>query len=63
MLVEKDRIYINYVDETVRQAQLAVSTSVPPIGRYEGAPLYLATTILRREEEEAFRVRLRGRGK
>ncbi|MCI8296234.1 MAG: Cof-type HAD-IIB family hydrolase [Lachnospiraceae bacterium] len=58
MLVEKDRIYINYVDETVRQAQLAVSTSVPPIGRYEGAPLYLATTILRREEEEAFRVRL-----
>ncbi len=58
MLVEADRIYINRINDAVRQAQAAVSTPVPPIGRYEGAPIYLATTVLTRAEEAGFQAKL-----
>ena len=41
--VEKDRLYINCVDEYVRQAQDAVSMPVPPIGRHDGQSVYQFT--------------------
>lgn len=40
MLVERDRLYINYVDEAVRLAQAAISTPIPPLGDYAGGRLY-----------------------
>lgn len=39
-LVEKDRMYVNFVNEAVVKAQKEVSTPVPPVGSYEGAPIY-----------------------
>lgn len=40
MIIEKDRMYINYVDDKVRQAQKDISTSVPEIGDYHGDEVY-----------------------
>ncbi len=40
MFVEENRIYLNFVNEVVEQVQEDISTSVPELGVYEGAPLY-----------------------
>lgn len=40
MIVESDSMYINYVDESVRLAQNAISTAVPEIGTYTGKNVY-----------------------
>lgn len=40
MLVEKDRMYINYIDRQVEIAQQAISTSVPEIKEYTGNEIY-----------------------
>lgn len=40
MLVGRERMYINFVDESVRRAQAAISTPLPEISRYEGERLY-----------------------
>lgn len=40
MLVERDRLYINYVDEAVRLAQEAIETPIPQLGDYAGGSLY-----------------------
>lgn len=39
-LVEADRIYINYVNNTVRKAQQSISTPVPEISTYKGGQIY-----------------------
>ena len=39
MLVEKDRMYINYIDEMVEKAQAAINTAVSDIGTYSGEPV------------------------
>lgn len=39
---EEDRMYLNYVSPEVHQVQEAISSPIPPVGRYTGAPLYLA---------------------
>lgn len=51
MLVEKDRMYINYIDEMVEKAQSAINTPVPEIGTYSGEPIY--QFILYSEEKTA----------
>lgn len=38
--VEKDRMYINFVNEAVVQAQKEVSTPVPKVGSYNGETIY-----------------------
>lgn len=40
MIVEANAMYINYVDESVRAAQRAISTAVPKIGMYGGEKVY-----------------------
>lgn len=40
MMIEKERMYINFVNDAVRDAQKAISTPVPNIGRYEGDDVY-----------------------
>lgn len=40
LLVEKDRMYINFIDEKVETAQAAIHTPVPDIGIYSGEPVY-----------------------
>lgn len=51
VLVEKDRMYINYIDEVVEKAQAAINTPVPEIGTYSGEPIY--QFILYSEESTA----------
>ena len=40
LLVEKDRMYLNFVNDHVVKAQEDISSAVPPIDTYSGAPLY-----------------------
>ena len=37
VFVEKDRIYINFIDERVRIAQEAISTALPELGEYHAS--------------------------
>ena len=39
-IVEKDRIYINYIDDSVIRAQKSVNIPLLPIKEYQGAPIY-----------------------
>lgn len=60
MLVEEGRLYLNYVDGAVRAAQEAISTPVPELGEYGGAPLYSAVAFADRERAAALAERLPG---
>lgn len=40
IIVERDRMYIDYVDQTVEQVQKAISTALPQIGVYRGDKIY-----------------------
>lgn len=49
--VEKDRIYINFIDERVEQAQKAISSELPKLGEYrQGERVYLVNVFSGREE-------------
>lgn len=49
--VEKDRIYINFIDERVKHAQKAISSALPKLGEYHpGNPVYLVNVFSEREE-------------
>lgn len=54
MIVEKDALYINYVDQHVEEAQSAISTDVPRIGTYTGNDFYQAIAYLEKGEEAYF---------
>lgn len=59
-LVEKDRMYINYVNQYVESAQQAVSTPVPTVGEYTGEKIYLAIVYLGKEDEHIMSTKLPG---
>lgn len=40
MIVEKDKMYINFADEQVEEAQKAISSPIPDIGVYSGEKIY-----------------------
>lgn len=46
ILVEANRMYINFVDDTVRSALTDISSPPPPVEEYQGAPIYQGTAIL-----------------
>lgn len=48
--VEKDRIYINFINDTVRKCQKKISTPVPEAGVYNNGFLYQATIFTDSEE-------------
>lgn len=54
MLVEKDTMYLNLVNDRVRKAQADISTPIPPLGAYTGNPVYQAVAYVNGEEEKAF---------
>ena len=60
VLVEKDRLYINFVNEQVVLAQNAISTPLPEIGTYTGNEIYLAVAYLPKEAECDFIAPLTG---
>ncbi len=45
-LVEKDRMYINFVDSYTEAAQHAISSPVPELGEYTGEEIYQAVAYL-----------------
>ena len=40
ILMEKDRMYINYVDDVVIQTQMSTHGTIPDIGEYHGEKIY-----------------------
>lgn len=52
ILVEKDRLYLNFNSQRVTDVQTAISSKVPPLGEYEGAELYQACVYVTGEEEQ-----------
>ena len=52
VLVEKDAMYINFVDRQVEQTQKAISTRVPEPGSYTGNEIYQAVAYVEKEEGE-----------
>ena len=46
LLLEQDRVYLNYYAPVVKQVQDAISTPVPPFGIHEGAEIYQACLYL-----------------
>lgn len=51
ILVEEDRLYLNFENQRVTDVQTSISSRVPPVGIYEGAPLYQACVYVTGEEE------------
>lgn len=52
LLIEKDRLYINKIDDQVRAANKAVSTPLPPVDSWSGNPVYSAIGYIPKEKEE-----------
>lgn len=51
MLVEENRMYINFIDSQVEQAQRDISSPLPEIGVYTGSEIYQAVVYLDQEQE------------
>lgn len=51
MLVEEDRVYVNYVDDRVVRVQNDISSPIPPLGEYTGAELYQICVYLGEDDE------------
>lgn len=54
MIVEQDRMYINFIDEQVKKVQAVVSTGLPQIDEYRGAEIYQFIGYVTKAEEEEF---------
>lgn len=51
ILVEQDRLYLNYHCQRVTDVQTSISSKVPPLGDYEGAAIYQACVYVTGEED------------
>lgn len=52
LVVEKDRIYLNFVNAHVEALQEAISTPVPPVDAYSGGEIYQVSAYIPEREEE-----------
>lgn len=50
-LVEKDGMYINYINRRVEEVQADISTSLPPLGEYSGNEVYQVVAYMDKEDE------------
>lgn len=60
ILVEANRMYINFVDDSVRAALADISTPPPPVGEYQGGALYQGTCFLSHDQADQLARRLPG---
>ena len=51
LMVEADRMYVNYISDHVIDVQEAISTAMPEVAEYTGADIYQVCAYLRPEEE------------
>lgn len=54
MVVEADKLYLNYVDEAVKAAQKYISILIPEISDYTGGEIYQFIGYITRDQEEEF---------
>ena len=54
-LVEESGLTLNFVDDTVVRAMKSVSTPVPGVAEYDGAPVYQACAFISPEEDDRIR--------
>ena len=54
ILVEKDRLFINYLNDIVKRVQAEIASPVYEIGTYAGADVFMATIFFPRGEEKSF---------
>lgn len=52
MFIEKDRMYINFLNDRVRLAQESMAAWMPEIDRYSGGTVYQAVAFVSPEEKE-----------
>jgi Cof subfamily protein (haloacid dehalogenase superfamily) len=52
MFVEEKRLYVSFINDQVRQAHKAISTPLPPVGRWNGAPVYMALAYMNAQQAE-----------
>lgn len=52
MLVEEDRVYVNFVDDRVVRVQENISSPIPPLGTYSDKDLYQICVYLGETDEE-----------
>lgn len=60
MLVEREAMYCNFVNQSVVIAQQAISTEIPDVGIYTGNEIYQAVVYLEKGREEILSGRLPG---
>lgn len=58
MLVERDAMYMNFVDSLVEKAQQAISTEIPELGKYTGNEIFQAVVYVKKGEEGFLRRQL-----
>lgn len=46
LMVQQDRVFLNFVDARVRLVQEAISSAIPPLGVYEGGEIYQVCAYL-----------------
>lgn len=52
LMVEQERVFLNFVDDRVVRVQEAISSPIPPLGAYEGGEIYQACAYLADGEEQ-----------
>lgn len=60
MFIEENRMYINFVNKMVKEAQADILTAVPHVGVYSGGDIYMAVAYIQKDEEVDFREQLPG---
>ncbi len=57
LLLEKEKMYINYNDEYVEFAQKAISTPLPTVGTYQGEDIYqVIGFVSEKQQDEVFSI-------
>ena len=46
LMVERDRVFLNFVDGRVERVQERISSPIPPLGEYDGGEIYQACAYL-----------------
>lgn len=54
ILVEKDRLFMNFHNDVVREVQADIASPVYDVGVYQGADVFMATIFAARGEEKTF---------
>jgi Cof subfamily protein (haloacid dehalogenase superfamily) len=60
VLISKDRMYINFVNDAVQSAHREIHTIIPEVGLYAGEPIYMGVIYCTRDLERPFVEKLRG---